>query len=286
MDIAPTPASTQTSGTAPALAAPDAAAAAGVPGRWRDVARAANLLDAAGTVAPTVFATMSALAARTGAINLGQGFPDTDGPQSLLEDAVAAVRGGVNQYPPGRGIPVLREAIAEHQRRFYGLDVDPETEVLVTAGATEALAAALLALVSPGDEVVVLEPYYDAYAASIELAGATRRTVPLRFPEYTLEPGALAAAVGPRTRLILLNSPHNPTVTCSARPSWPRWRGSPGARPAGADRRGVRAPGLRRTPSCAAGDAARHGRAHSHDLERRQDLLRDRLEDRLDPRPG
>ena len=154
---------------------------------------------------------MSALAARTGAINLGQGFPDTDGPASLLEDAVAAIRGGVNQYPPGRGIPVLREAIAEHQRRFYGLDVDPETEVLVTAGATEALAAALLALVSPGDEVVVLEPYYDAYAASIELAGATRRTVPLRFPEYTLEPGALAAAVGPRTRLILLNSPHNPT---------------------------------------------------------------------------
>jgi N-succinyldiaminopimelate aminotransferase len=207
VDTAPTP----TSGTGPALAAPHAAAAAGVPGRWRDVARAANLLDPAGTVAPTVFATMSALAARTGAINLGQGFPDTDGPQSLLEDAVAAVRGGVNQYPPGRGIPELRNAIAEHQRRFYGLDVDPDTEVLVTAGATEALAAALLALVGPGDEVVVLEPYYDAYAASIEVAGGTRRTVPLRFPEYTLEPGALAAAVGPRTRLILLNTPHNPT---------------------------------------------------------------------------
>jgi N-succinyldiaminopimelate aminotransferase len=193
------------------LAAPRAAARAGVPGRWLDIARAANLLDAEGTVAPTVFATMSALAARTGAINLGQGFPDTDGPQSLLEDAVAAVRGGVNQYPPGRGIPDLRKAIAEHQRRFYGLDVDPETEVLVTAGATEALAAALMALCGPGDEVVVLEPYYDAYAASIALAGATRRTVPLRFPDYTLEPGALAAAVGPRTRLILLNTPHNPT---------------------------------------------------------------------------
>src|SRR5919202_2306728 len=181
------------------------------PGRSRDVARAANLLDAAGTVAPTVFATMSALATSTGAINLGQGFPDTDGPQSLLEDAVAALRGGVNQYPPGRGIPELRNAIAEHQRRFYGLDVDPDAEVLVTAGATEALAATLLALVGPGDEVVVLEPYYDAYAAGSELAGAVRRTVPLRFPDYTLEPGALAAAVGPRTRLILLNTPHNPT---------------------------------------------------------------------------
>src|ERR671928_2130006 len=180
-------------------------------GRWRDVARSTNLLNPAGHVAPTVFAHMSALAVATGSINLGQGFPDTDGPRSLLEDAVAAVRGGVNQYPPGRGIPELRSAIAEHQRRFYGLDVDPDTQVLVTAGATEALAAALLALVGPGDEVVVLEPYYDAYAASIQLAGAVRRTVPLRFPDYTLEPGALAAAVGPRTRLILLNTPHNPT---------------------------------------------------------------------------
>jgi N-succinyldiaminopimelate aminotransferase len=180
-------------------------------GRWNDVARAANLLDAGGAVAPTVFATMSALATRTGAINLGQGFPDTDGPESLLEDAVRAVRGGANQYPPGRGVPELRQAIADHQRRFYGLDVDPDTQVLVTAGATEALAAAMLALLGPGDEVVVLEPYYDAYAACIELAGAVRRTVPLRFPEYALEPGALAAAVGPRTRMILLNSPHNPT---------------------------------------------------------------------------
>ncbi len=180
-------------------------------GRWTDVARAANLLDARGAVAPTVFATMSALAARTGAINLGQGFPDTDGPETLLEDAVRAVRGGANQYPPGRGVPELRQAIADHQRRFYGLDVDPDTEVLVTAGATEALAAAMLALLGPGDEVVVLEPYYDAYAACIELAGAVRRTVPLRFPEYALEPGALAAAVGPRTRMILLNTPHNPT---------------------------------------------------------------------------
>ncbi len=205
MDTAATPSPT------PVPAAPPSPAAAGVRGRWRDVARAANLLDAAGAVAPTVFATMSALATRTGAINLGQGFPDTDGPASLLEDAVVALRGGANQYPPGRGVPELRRAVADHQRRFYGLDVDADTQVLVTAGATEAIAAALLALVGPGDEVVVLEPYYDAYAACIELAGAARRTVPLRFPDYTLAPGALAAAVGPRTRLILLNSPHNPT---------------------------------------------------------------------------
>jgi N-succinyldiaminopimelate aminotransferase len=180
-------------------------------GRWHEVARASNLLDAEGHVAPTVFAQMSALAVATGSINLGQGFPDTDGPASLLRDAADAVLGGINQYPPGRGVPELRQAVAEHQRRFYGVDLDPDTQVLVTAGATEAIAASLLALTGPGDEVVVLEPYYDAYAACIEIAGATRRTVPLRFPDYVLEPGALAAAVGPRTRAILLNTPHNPT---------------------------------------------------------------------------
>src|SRR3982751_3460717 len=180
-------------------------------GRWHEVARASNLLDAEGHVAPTVFAQMSALAVATGSINLGRGSPDTDGPASLLRAAADAVLGGVNQYPPGRGVPELRRAVAEHQRRFYGLDVDADAQVLVTAGATEAIAATLLAFCGAGDEVVVLEPYYDAYAACIELAGATRRTVPLRFPGYELEPGALAAAIGPRTRMILLNSPHNPT---------------------------------------------------------------------------
>jgi N-succinyldiaminopimelate aminotransferase len=190
---------------------PTALSALPARGRWRDVARSANLLDPGGHVAPTVFAQMSALAVATGSINLGQGFPDSDGPSSLLEDAAAAIRAGVNQYPPGRGIRELRQAVAEHQHRFYGLDVDPDTQVLVTAGATEAIASSLLALCAPGDEVVVLEPYYDAYAACIELAGARRRTVLLRFPDYVLEPGALAAAVGPRTRMILLNSPHNPT---------------------------------------------------------------------------
>ncbi len=159
----------------------------------------------------TIFAEMSALAVRTGAINLGQGFPDTDGPASLLADAVAAIQAGANQYPPGPGVPELRRAIAGHQRRFYGLDVDPDTEVLVTAGATEAIAATILALTGPGDEVVTFEPYYDSYAASIALSGATRRTVVLRRPDFSFDPAQLAAVFSDRTRLILLNSPHNPT---------------------------------------------------------------------------
>src|SRR4051812_485111 len=154
---------------------------------------------------------MSALAVRTGSVNLGQGFPDTDGPASLLADAMEAIRSGANQYPPGRGVPELRAAIAAHQRRWYDLDVDPDTEVLVTAGATEAITAAVVALCSPGDEVIVLEPYYDSYAAAISLAGAVRRAVPLRRPNYALDADALAAAFTPRTRLLILNSPHNPT---------------------------------------------------------------------------
>jgi N-succinyldiaminopimelate aminotransferase len=159
----------------------------------------------------TIFAEMSALAARTGAINLGQGFPDTDGPAEVIEAAARAMRAGANQYPPGPGIPALRAAIAEHQRRFYGIELDPDGEVLVTTGATEAIAAALLALCEPGDEVVTFEPYYDSYAACIALADARRRPVTLRPPDYAIDPDALAAAFSPRTRLVLLNSPHNPT---------------------------------------------------------------------------
>jgi N-succinyldiaminopimelate aminotransferase len=159
----------------------------------------------------TIFSEMTALARATGAVNLGQGFPDTDGPASLLEDAVAAIRGGVNQYSPGRGEPALREAIAAHQKDWYSLDVDPDTEVLVTTGATEAIATTVLALCEPSDEVVVLEPYYDSYAASIALAGAVRRSVPLTAPDFRLDAEALAAAFGPRTRMVLLNTPHNPT---------------------------------------------------------------------------
>jgi N-succinyldiaminopimelate aminotransferase len=159
----------------------------------------------------TIFAEMSALAARTGAINLGQGFPDTDGPPEIVEAAARAMREGRNQYPPGPGIPELRGAIAAHQRRFYGIELDPDGEVLVTTGATEAIAAALLALCEPGDEVVTFEPYYDSYAACIAMAGAERRPVTLRPPDYAIDPAALAAAFSPRTRLVLLNSPHNPT---------------------------------------------------------------------------
>lgn len=159
----------------------------------------------------TIFAEMSALAVRTDSVNLGQGFPDTDGPDEILDGAVSALRDGRNQYPPGPGIPELRHAVAEHQKRFYALDYDPDSEVLVTTGATEAIAAALLGLVEPGDEVVALEPYYDSYAAGIAMAGATRIPVTLRPPDFALDVDALRAAVSERTRLILLNSPHNPT---------------------------------------------------------------------------
>jgi N-succinyldiaminopimelate aminotransferase len=161
----------------------------------------------------TIFAEMSALAVRTGSVNLGQGFPDTDGPAEMLEAAIGAIRGGRNQYPPGPGIPELRAAIAAHQSAFWGLDYDPNGEVLVTAGATEAIAAAMLALCEAGDEVVCFEPYYDSYAASITLAGAVRRPVTLRPAHggYEFDPEELRAAFGPRTRLVLLNSPHNPT---------------------------------------------------------------------------
>src|ERR671910_641052 len=159
----------------------------------------------------TIFAEMSALASATGAINLGQGFPDTDGPSEVIEAAVAALRSGHNQYPPGPGIPALRAAIAAHQRRFHGVELEPDGEVLVTTGATEAIAAALLALCDPGDEVVTFEPYYDSYAACIAMAGATRRVVTLRPPDYALDRAALAAAFTDRTRLVLLHTPHNPT---------------------------------------------------------------------------
>ena len=159
----------------------------------------------------TIFAEMSALAVATGSVNLGQGFPDTDGPPEVFDEAVAAIRAGDNQYPPGTGVPVLRHAIAAHQRHWYGLEFDADTEVLVTTGATEAIAASLLALCEPGDEVVTFEPYYDCYAACIALAGAQRRVVQLRTPDYAFDPDELARAITPRTRLLLLNSPHNPT---------------------------------------------------------------------------
>ncbi|MEV6962872.1 pyridoxal phosphate-dependent aminotransferase [Streptomyces sp. NPDC051207] len=168
----------------------------------------------------TIFAEMSALALRTGAINLGQGFPDTDGPEEVREAAVRALRDGRgNQYPPGPGVPELRTAVAAHQLRQYGLSYDPDTEVLVTAGATEAIAASLLALLEPGDEVIAFEPYYDSYAASIAMAGGTRVPVTLR-PDgdcFRLDLDELRAAVTDRTRLLLINTPHNPTGTVLTR---------------------------------------------------------------------
>ncbi len=166
----------------------------------------------------TIFAEMSALAAETGAINLGQGFPDTDGPAEVSEAAIEAIRSGRNQYPPGPGIEDLRRAVAEHQARFWNLTVDPATEVLVTAGATEALAAAMLALCEIGDEVVVFDPTYDSYPAGIAMAGARQRSVLLRPPApdadgnaFTFDRDELADAFTPKTRLLLLNTPHNPT---------------------------------------------------------------------------
>jgi N-succinyldiaminopimelate aminotransferase len=171
-------------------------------------------LDGLGT---TIFADMSALAQRTGAVNLGQGFPDTDGPDDVIDTAVTALRSGHNQYTAGLGILPLREAIAAHQARWYGLPVDPATEAVVTTGATEAIAGALLGLIDPGDEVVVLEPYYDSYVAMIQMAGGVRRPVTLRAPDFRLPIEELRAAVTPRTTAILLNSPHNPTGTVMRR---------------------------------------------------------------------
>ena len=167
-------------------------------------------LDGLGT---TIFAEMSGLALRTGSINLGQGFPDTDGPDDVIKAAVGALRGGHNQYTAGLGIAPLREAVAAHQARWYDLHLDPDTEVVVTTGATEAIAGALLGLVDPGDEVIVLEPYYDSYVAMIQMAGGVRRPVTLREPDFRLPVDELRAAVSPRTTAILLNSPHNPTGT-------------------------------------------------------------------------
>jgi N-succinyldiaminopimelate aminotransferase len=168
----------------------------------------ATRLSAFGT---TIFTEMSALAERTGAINLGQGFPDEDGPAEVLEAAVAAIHAGHNQYAPLPGVPALRQAIAEHQQRFYGIALDPATEVQVTMGATEAITAAVLGLCEPGDEVIALDPSYDSYAAAAAMADARFVPVPLHPPEWTLDADELAAAVTDRTRLILLNTPHNPT---------------------------------------------------------------------------
>jgi N-succinyldiaminopimelate aminotransferase len=180
-----------------------------------DVSENDRLVERMRSFGTTVFAEMSALALTTQSVNLGQGFPDTDGPPEILAGAVDAIRGGQNQYPPGIGSPQLRAAISAHQQRRYGLEYDPDTEVLVTAGATEAIAAALMAVAGPGDEVVLFEPYYDSYAACVALAGATRRTVTIERDGdgWGFDPAALERAVGPSTKALVLNTPHNPTGT-------------------------------------------------------------------------
>jgi len=175
------------------------------------------LLGDDGGLRPTIFAEMSALAVSTGSINLGQGFPDEDGPPEVLEAARQAISDGFNQYPPGPGMPVLRNSISAHQQRFYGLSVDPDREVLVTAGATEGLAATILALTEAGDEVVTFEPFYDSYGAIVGLAGAKHVTVALRSPDFQPDADELRAAITDRTRLILVNNPHNPTGTVLSR---------------------------------------------------------------------
>lgn len=164
-------------------------------------------------IPPTIFTEISALAVRTGAINLGQGFPDEDGPASVLAAVDRAMREGANQYPPGRGVPELRLAVASHYRRWHGFDLDPDSEVVVTSGATEAIAASILGLINPGDEVLVFEPYYDSYAATIQMAGGIRRAVPLQWPNFRPDLDQVRASITPRTKAILLNTPHNPTGT-------------------------------------------------------------------------
>jgi N-succinyldiaminopimelate aminotransferase len=182
-----------------------------VPAPWQRAAAGANLLAANGNLGVTIFEEMTTLAVRTGAINLGQGFPDEDGPAEIKAAAQAAIAAGANQYAPGKGILPLREAIAAHQERFYGLTPDPETEIIVTTGATEAIAASLLALVEPGDEVLTFEPFYDSYGAMIGLAGATHVTAPLLAPDFMPDMAALEAAFSGRTKVVLINNPHNPT---------------------------------------------------------------------------
>ncbi len=184
---------------------------------WQRTADGANLLAPDGGLGITIFEEITALAAEHQAINLGQGFPDEDGPVEILDAAREAIAAGANQYAPGRGVPVLRAAIASHQERFYGLTPDPDTEVLVTTGATEAIAAAVLAFAGPGDEVITFEPFYDSYGAIIGLSGARHVTVPLPEPDFQPDLEALEAAMSDRTKILLLNNPHNPTGSVFSR---------------------------------------------------------------------
>ncbi|PPB50553.1 aminotransferase [Arthrobacter pityocampae] len=184
---------------------------------WQRAARGANLLGDDGRLGITIFEEVTALAQQHSAINLGQGFPDEDGPREILDAARAAIADGANQYAPGQGLAVLRHAIAAHQERFYGLTVDPQTEVIVSTGATESIAAAILAFAGPGDEVLTFEPFYDSYGAVIGLSGATHTTAPLRAPDFQPDAASLEAAFSERTRIVVVNNPHNPTGSVFSR---------------------------------------------------------------------
>lgn len=184
---------------------------------WQRTAQGANLLGEDGHLGLTIFEEITALAVKHNAINLGQGFPDEDGPTEIAQAARDAISAGHNQYAPGKGVPALREAIAAHQERFYGLTPNPETDIIVSTGATEGLAATLLALTGPGDEVLTFEPFYDAYGAVIGLSGATHTTVPLLAPDFEPDTATLEAAFNERTRVVLVNNPHNPTGTVFSR---------------------------------------------------------------------
>ncbi|MDF9278672.1 aminotransferase class I/II-fold pyridoxal phosphate-dependent enzyme [Arthrobacter sp. EH-1B-1] len=192
-------------------------AAAGQLSGWQRTARGANLLSPDGSLGTVIFEEITALAGQHNAINLGQGYPDEDGPELLLNAARENIASGMNQYAPGRGLPVLREAIAAHQQRFYGLPVDAEREVVVSTGATEAIAASILAFAGPGDEVLTFEPFYDSYGAIIGLSGARHTTAPLVGPAYQPDLEALEAAMSERTRVIVVNNPHNPMGTVFTR---------------------------------------------------------------------
>jgi N-succinyldiaminopimelate aminotransferase len=220
----------------------------------------------------TIFTEMSALAERTGAINLGQGFPDEDGPEEVLEAAQAAIRAGRNQYAPLPGVAALRQAIAEHQRRFYGLELDPASEVQVTMGATEAITAAVLGLCEPGDEVIAFDPTYDSYSAAAMMTGARLVPVALRAPDWTFDPAELQAAITPRTRAILVNSPHNPTGRVLSRAELETIATL-------VQEHALIA--ITRAPPHPAGHAAGDGGAHADDLLAGQDVQRHRLEGRL-----
>ena len=184
---------------------------------WQRMASGGGLLDPSGALRSTVFEEMTALATRTGAVNLGQGFPDFAPPQPMVDAAVTALHAGHHQYAPIIGVPALRRAVAEHQRQHHGLELDPDTQIAVSAGATEGMTAALLSVLQPGDEVVVFEPRYDLYGAVVEFAGATPVPVPLLPPTFAPDPDEVRAAFSPRTRAVILNDPHNPTGTVASR---------------------------------------------------------------------